>query len=182
MVSGGHPPAARLASEESEAYSGPQWVLVAPGGRLFLATDGPRFTGRTEHTLDDKGRLVVPSRFRERLGGGFFTTIAQPDPCLALYPSEYWNEIVGRINDAPQKDARFRTYVRYLFAHTEESNVDTNGRLMIPPHLRAWAGLDKDAVLIGSMRRVEVWAKDRYERHVRERGELPDFTSELGLF
>lgn len=144
--------------------------------------DRPLFTGSFEHTLDEKGRLVVPLRFRERLGGGFITTIAQPDPCLALYPAEYWNEIVGRINDAPTKDARYRSYVRYLFAHTEESNVDGNGRLMLPPHLRAWAGLEKDAVLIGSMRRVEVWAKDRYAQHVRETGDLPDLTSELGLF
>jgi len=145
-------------------------------------SDRPLFTGSVEHTLDEKGRLVVPLRFRERLGGGFFLTIGHPDPCLALYPAEYWSEIVGRINDAAHKDARYRSYVRHLFAHTEETNVDGNGRLMVPPHLRAWAGLEKDVVLIGSMRRVEVWAKDRYAQHVRELGEMPDLTSDLGLF
>ncbi|HEX3550329.1 MAG TPA: division/cell wall cluster transcriptional repressor MraZ [Candidatus Elarobacter sp.] len=145
-------------------------------------SDRPLFTGSFEHTLDDKGRLVVPLRFRERLGGGFFLTIAHPDPCLAIYPAEYWSEIVARIGDAAVKDARYRSWVRYLFAHTEEINVDANGRLVIPPHLRAWAGIEKEAVLIGSMRRVELWAKDRYADHVRETGEIPDLTSELGLF
>jgi MraZ protein len=145
-------------------------------------TERPLFTGSFEHTLDDKGRLVVPLRFRERLGGGFFLTIAQPDPCLVLYPAETWSDIVGRIADAPVKDARYRSDVRHLFAHTEEINVDGNGRLMIPPHLRAWAGLEKDVVLIGSMRRVELWAKDRYAQHVRDSGDLPDLTSDLGLF
>ncbi|MDB5028186.1 MAG: MraZ protein [Candidatus Eremiobacteraeota bacterium] len=144
--------------------------------------DRPLFTGSVEHSLDDKGRLVVPARFRERLGAGFFLTIAEPDPCLALYPAATWSDVCARIEAAPVKDARYRSYVRHLFANTEELSTDANGRLVIPASLRAYASLDKDVVSIGSLTRVEVWAKDRYDRHVRERGELPDFASELGLF
>jgi MraZ protein len=146
------------------------------------ALDRPLFTGSVEHSLDDKGRLVVPARFRERLGAGFFLTIAEPDPCLALYPAATWSDVCARIEAAPVKDARYRSYVRHLFANTEELSTDANGRLVIPASLRAYASLDKDVVSIGSLTRVEVWAKDRYDRHVRERGELPDFASELGLF
>jgi MraZ protein len=144
--------------------------------------DRPLFTGSVEHSLDDKGRLVVPARFRERLGAGFFLTIAEPDPCLALYPATTWADVCDRIAAAPNKDARFRSYVRHLFANTEEVNVDAQGRLVIPAALRTYAGIEKDVVSIGSLTRVELWAKDRYAQHTRERGELPDFAAELGLF
>jgi len=149
---------------------------------VIPVSDRPLFTGSVEHSLDDKGRLVVPSRFRERLGAGFFLTIAEPDGCLALYPAAAWSDVVAKLDAAPTKDARYRAFVRHLFAHTEEVSCDNQGRVIVPGPLRAWAEIEKDVVSIGSMLRVEVWAKDRYERHVRERGELPDFTSELGLF
>jgi MraZ protein len=145
-------------------------------------SDRPLFTGSVEHSLDDKGRLVVPSRFRERLGAGFFLTIAEPDGCLALYPAVAWNDVVAKLDAAPNKDGRFRAFVRHLFAHTEEVSCDAQGRVIVPAALRGWAGIEKDVVSIGTMLRVEVWAKDRYANHVHDRGELPDFTSELGLF
>ena len=77
-----------------------------------MQADLPRFTGSVEHALDDKGRLIVPARFRERLGAGFVITIAQPDPCLALYPSATWSELCTRLEAAPRKDDRFRRLVR----------------------------------------------------------------------
>ncbi len=144
--------------------------------------DRPLFTGSVEHSLDDKARLVVPARFRERLGAGFFLTLAEPDPCLALYPATTWAEVCARIEAAPHKDIRYRAFVRHLFAHTEEVSVDAQGRLVLPAPLRAYAGIEKDVVSIGSLTRVELWAKDRYDKHTRERGELPDFAAELGLF
>ena len=144
--------------------------------------DHPLFTGSVDHSLDDKGRLVVPARFRERLGAGFFLTVAEPDPCLALYPASTWADVCAKIEAAPVKDARYRSFVRYLFAHTEELSCDAQGRLVIPATLRTWAQIDKDVISIGSLTRVEVWAKERYDRHVKDRGEVPDFASELGLF
>ncbi len=144
--------------------------------------DRPLFTGSVDHSLDDKGRLVVPARFRERLGAGIFLTIALPDPCLALYPASTWGDICARIEAAPNKDVRFRAFTRHLFAHTEELSTDAQGRLVIPASLRAYAGIDKDVISIGSLTRVEIWAKDRYDEHVRNGGDLPDLASELGLF
>jgi MraZ protein len=144
--------------------------------------DRPLFTGSADHSLDDKGRLVVPARFRERLGGGFFLTISDPDPCLALYAASTWSDVCTRIEAAPRKDAAYRAFVRHLFAHTEEVNCDAQGRLVIPSTLRSWAGIEKDVVSIGSLSRVEIWARERYERHLKDRGELPDFATELGLF
>jgi MraZ protein len=140
------------------------------------------FTGSVEHSLDDKGRLVVPARFRERLGAGFFLTIAEPDPCLALYPASAWAEFCAKLEAAPVKDARYRAFVRHLFAHTEELSCDNQGRLVLPAALRSWAKIEKEVVSIGSLTRVEVWARDAYLNTRSEVASLADFRSELGLY
>lgn len=142
----------------------------------------PRFTGSVEHALDEKGRLIVPARFRERLGAGFVLTIAQPDPCLALYPSATWAAICARLEEAPRKDERFRRLVRYIFAHTEEVACDAQGRLLIPAPLRTYAGIDREVVSIGSLTRVEIWAKERYAAHAMPEGEVAELSADLGLY
>ena len=147
-----------------------------------MAAERPLFTGSVEHSLDDKGRLVVPARFRERLGPGFFVTIAEPDPCLALYPASAWAEFCDKLEAAPVKDARYRAFVRHLFAHTEELSCDNQGRLVLPAALRAWATIEKDVTSIGSLTRVEVWSKERYHKTRDEAEALADFRSELGLY
>ena len=101
-----------------------------------MHADLPRFTGSVEHALDDKGRLIVPARFRERLGPGFVLTVAPPDPCLALLPSVTWAKFCDRLEAVPRKDEAFRRFVRHLFAHTEEVACDAQGRLVIPAALR----------------------------------------------
>jgi len=135
-----------------------------------------------EHALDEKGRLIVPARFRERLGAGFVLTIAQPDPCLALYPSVTWAELCARLEAAPRKDDRFRRLVRHLFANTEEVACDAQGRLLIPAGLRAYAGIERDVTSIGSLTRVEIWAKERLAQHAAPEGEVAEFMADLGFY
>ena len=142
----------------------------------------PRFSGYVEHALDDKGRLIVPARFRERLGTGFILTIAPSDGCLALYPEAAWEQFCGHLEAAPRKDDRFRRFVRHLFAHTEEVACDAQGRLLIPGTLRAYAGIEREVVSIGSFTRIEIWAKERYARHAAPEGEVADFMADLGLY
>ncbi|MEO9170672.1 MAG: division/cell wall cluster transcriptional repressor MraZ [Candidatus Aquilonibacter sp.] len=154
--------------------------MVLQGG--IVHAELPRFTGSVEHALDDKGRLIVPARFRERLGAGFVITIAQPDPCLALYPSVTWAEFCGRLEEAPRKDERFRRLVRHLFAHTEEVACDAQGRLLLPVALRAYAGIERDVTSIGALTRVEIWAKERYAAHAAPEGEVAEFMADLGLY
>jgi len=149
---------------------------------VYLSRELPRFTGRAEHALDDKGRLVVPARFRERLGAKFFVSIAQPDPCLALYPQAAWEVLCERLEAAAVKDERYRRFVRHLFAHTEEAACDGQGRLLIPQGLRAHAGIERDAVSIGALTRVEVWAAERLEKSEPSPEEAAAFTTELGLY
>jgi MraZ protein len=142
----------------------------------------PRFTGSVEHALDEKGRLIVPARFRERLGAGFVITIAEPDPCLALYPSVTWAAFCSRLEEAPRKDERFRRFVRHLFAHTEEVACDSQGRLLIPAALRSYAKIQREVVSIGSLTRVEIWATEHYAAHAAPEGEVAEFMADLGLY
>jgi MraZ protein len=141
----------------------------------------PRFAGSEQHALDHKGRLIVPARFRERLGSPFVLTIAPPDACLALYPMPTWVEFCGRLEAVPVKDERYRRSVRYLFAHSEESECDAQGRVMVPLRLRSYAGIERNVVSVGLLTRIEIWAKERYEFQEPPTGELPTFLSELGL-
>jgi MraZ protein len=131
-----------------------------------VAVDRPSFSGRVDHSLDDKGRLVVPARFRERLGADFILTVGLPDPCLALYPAATWNEQLDKIEHAPKKDASYRNFVRFLFAHTDEASCDSQGRLMLPAALRGYASIEKDVVTNGNNVRVEIWSRELFEQHV----------------
>lgn len=142
----------------------------------------PRFAGSELHALDDKGRLIVPARFRDRLGPSFVITGAQADPCLALYPSATWTQICARLEEAPRKDERYRRIVRYISAYTEEAGCDSQGRVLIPARLRAYAGIERQVVSIGILTRVEIWAKEKYEIADTPPSEVGEFLSDLGLF
>jgi MraZ protein len=141
----------------------------------------PRFAGSEQHALDHKGRLIVPARFRERLGSQFILTIAAPDPCLALYPMATWVEFCGRLESIPRKDDAYRRSLRWLFAHSEEVGCDAQGRVVVPALLRSYAGIERQVVSVGLLTRVEIWAKERYEFQTPPEGELPAFMAELGL-
>jgi len=155
---------------------------VGQSGGYSLSREFPRFTGRAEHALDDKSRLVVPARFRDRLGAKFVVTIAEPDPCLALYPLPTWEAFCERLDAAPTKDEKFRRFVRHLFAHTDEASLDGQGRFVIPTALREYAGIERDAISIGSNTRIEIWAKDRLANAAPTHDEAAAFTTELGLY
>lgn len=142
----------------------------------------PRFMGSVEHALDEKGRLIVPARYRERLGPVFVLTVGQPDPCLALYPAATWAGVCARLEEAPRKDESFRRFVRFLFAHSEEVTCDAQGRLLIPMALRTYAGIEREVASIGSLSRIEIWAKERLAENAAPKGSAADFAAELGLF
>lgn len=148
----------------------------------YLVTPFPTFTGRFEHALDEKGRLTVPARFRGRLGEHFVLTIAPPDACLALYPEATWADFCGRLQSATRKDAQYRTFVRHLFAHTEEASLDAQGRLIIPPVLRNHAGIERDAMLVGALTRVELWSSGNWQAAGRAPDGMADLMTELGLY
>jgi MraZ protein len=143
--------------------------------------DSPRLSGMVEHALDDKGRLIVPARFRERLGPGFVLTVAPPDPCLALYPTTVWTDFCARLASTPRKDDAFRRALRSIFSLTDEVTCDAQGRILIPARLRDFAGIVRDVVSVGSLTRVEIWAKEHYAEHAEPKSGDLDLFGELGL-
>ena len=142
----------------------------------------PKFTGQFEHSLDEKGRLTIPARFRARLGDHFVLTIAPPEPCLAMYPDSAWSEFCAKLEAAPRKDAQYRSFVRHLFAHTEEVTLDGQGRLLIPPALREHAHLERDAVLVGALTRIELWSSAAWLKASAAPDRMADLMTELGLY
>jgi MraZ protein len=142
----------------------------------------PKFTGRFEHSLDDKGRLTIPARIRARLGDHFVLTIAPPDPCLAMYPEPTWSEFCAKLESATRKDADYRAFVRHLFANTEEISLDNQGRLLLPATLREMASIKRDTVLVGTLTRVEIWAAELWRQSSSAPGHMADLMTELGLY
>ncbi len=149
-----------------------------------MQADLPRFAGSEQHALDGKGRLIVPARFRDRLGERFVVSIGHPDPCLALYPLETWVEISRRLEAPPRKEDRekYRRFLRYVFAHTEEVTSDTQGRVVIPGRLRAYAGIERNVVSVGMTTRIEIWAENRYNVEAVSGSEVADFMADLGVY
>jgi MraZ protein len=149
-----------------------------------VQADLPRFAGSEEHALDNKGRLIVPARFRDRLGERFVLTIGHPDPCLCLYPAQTWVEFCRRLEAPPRREERetYRKFLRYIFAHTEEVACDNQGRVVVPARLRAYAGIERSVVSVGLLTRIEIWAAERYGVESVSGSEVADFMADLGLY
>jgi MraZ protein len=125
------------------------------------------FTGEYRHAVDDKGRLAIPSRFRAPLDGG--VVVARwLDECLAIHTMSAWNVIGEKVAALPISDPRARLLQRRLFAGAFETELDRQGRLLLPLNLRSFAGIDAEATVIGSQGHVEIWAPERWEGYSRE--------------
>ena len=120
------------------------------------------FMGEYNHTIDAKGRLIIPSKFRESLGDEFVVTKGM-DGCLFVYDNEEWNKFEEKLLSLPMMDKQVRQFTRYFLAGAASVEVDKQGRILLPAHLREFAGLEKDVVLVGVGSRVEIWSKDKWE-------------------
>ena len=114
------------------------------------------FLGEYQHSVDEKGRVVMPAKFRARLESGAVVTKGQ-ERCLYVFPSDRWVEEVARISRLPRTNRTNRNYARAFFGGASDVSLDKQGRLPIPPALRAFAGLDKDVVVVGVSDRIEIW-------------------------
>ncbi|SFE41115.1 division/cell wall cluster transcriptional repressor MraZ [Alteribacillus iranensis] len=125
------------------------------------------FMGEHHHNVDDKGRLIIPSRFREGLGKSFVITRGM-DHCLFIYPMDEWGRLEEKLKSLPftKKDAR--AFTRFFFSGAAECELDKQGRISIPSTLRHYAELKKETVVIGVSSRVEVWSKERWETYFEE--------------
>ena len=119
------------------------------------------FMGEYNHTIDAKGRMIVPSKFREQLGNEFVVTKGL-DGCLFVYPNEEWHNIEEKFRTVPLTTKDARKFSRFFFAGAATCELDKQGRILIPPVLREFADLQKDVVSVGVLNRIEIWSKDNW--------------------
>jgi MraZ protein len=120
------------------------------------------FLGRHAHTVDAKGRLAIPARFREELAAGVVLTRGI-DRCLALYPMATWQPLAEKVDQLPITDPDARTFRRMVFAEAVDLELDAQGRILLPPELRQYAEIDRDAYVVGVNTSIEIWSPARWD-------------------
>jgi transcriptional regulator MraZ len=124
------------------------------------------FTGEYRHTVDDKGRLAVPARFRAQLEGGAVLS-RWIDGCLAIHTRDGWAALADRVAALPITDSAARLFGRQIFAGAQEADIDRQGRVLVPAYLRDEIGLDGEAVIVGVRDHGEIWAPKRWAEYRR---------------
>ncbi len=120
------------------------------------------FLGRYAHSLDAKGRLAIPARFREELAQGVVLTRGI-DRCLALYPMAAWLPLAAKVSALPISDPDARTFRRMVFAEAANLEPDAQGRILLPPELRGYAEIDREAYVVGVNTSIEIWSPARWD-------------------
>ena len=140
------------------------------------------FKGEYNHTVDTKGRLIVPSKFREALGEMFVVTKGL-DGCLFVYPNEEWQNIEEKFREIPLTTKDARKFSRFFFAGAADCEVDKQGRILLPSVLREFAAIQKEVVLVGVLNRIEIWSRERWldENTYDDMDEVAEHMAELGL-
>ena len=145
------------------------------------------FRGCYEHTIDDKGRLSIPAKFREALETAFAPPLflTRNETCLVAYPSDEWRVLEARLNEMPSFDPKVQAFRRYFMAPAQECPVDRAGRILVPPPLRAFAGLEREVILAGMGKHLEIWSKERHDTAMQSAQEnfagLAQAMGEMGL-
>lgn len=141
------------------------------------------FIGEFHHTLDDKGRLAVPTKFRSSLKKAVITRGL--DACLFVYPLSEWQVLAKKLANLPLTQANSRAFVRLMLAGAMEVAVDKQGRVIVPEYLREFAGLKKEVVVAGLYNRVEIWSKDAWvtytARAEKDSNEIAEQLTNLGV-
>ncbi len=136
------------------------------------------FMGEYHHTIDDKGRLIVPSKIRYELGSSFIITRGL-DKCLAIYSNNEWSKVINKYKELPDtKDAR--KFKRFLLSGATSNDFDKQGRVNISQPLINYAELEKDCIIIGVDNHLEVWSKDNWDKFIMENeDDLSDIADKL---
>lgn len=132
---------------------------VEGGGQVLLGTHTPR--------LDDKGRLVLPAKFRDELAAGVVLTKGQ-DRCVVLWPAAEFEQYAARLNEASRSNAAARAYLRVLFSSAFDQIPDKQGRISVPANLRGYADLDGEVVVAGNGGTCEIWEPQAWQRYLEQ--------------
>ena len=141
------------------------------------------FTGEYRHSVDDKGRIAVPAKFRAQIEEGAVVS-RWLDACLAIHTRTGWEQLAAKVAGLPITDAGSRLFQRYVFAGAFEADLDRQGRVVVPAYLREWAALEGEAVIVGSRDHAEIWAPDRWEsyrRNLEDADALAEAIGGLGI-
>jgi MraZ protein len=144
------------------------------------------FRGATKVTLDDKGRTVMPTRYREQiaeLSQGHLVVTVDRDQCLLIYPQPEWEQTERKLMSLPSLNPTARVLQRLMVGHATELELDGHGRMLLPPELREFAKLERHGMLIGQGNRFELWDETRWAEHcdqwLKSEGLAGDLPSEL---
>ena len=140
------------------------------------------FMGEYNHTVDAKGRVIIPAKFREALGDAFVVTKGL-DGCLFVFAMDEWSSFEEKLRTLPIANKDARKFTRFFLAGAADVEPDKQGRVLIPNNLREFGGLTKDVVLVGVSNRVEIWDKERYEESTEfdDMDEIAEHMADLGL-
>lgn len=139
------------------------------------------FMGEYNHSIDAKGRMIVPSKFREEFGDECVITKGF-DGCLYGYTTEEWKNIEEKFKTVNLTSKDARKFLRFFFSGAAACEIDKQGRVLIPTVLREYAGLDKDIVTAGTLSRIEIWDKQRWQDNTYDdMDEIAEHMAELGL-
>ncbi|WP_194949086.1 division/cell wall cluster transcriptional repressor MraZ [Actinomyces trachealis] len=136
---------------------------------MFMGTHAPR--------LDDKGRLILPAKFRDELAGGVVITRGQ-DHCLYAFPVKEFEKMYNQLRSAPLAQKQARDYVRVMLSGADQQIPDKQGRITLPQNLRAYAGLERELAVVGSGSRVEIWDAKAWAAYLAEQEQVFADTAE----
>ena len=128
------------------------------------------FRGRFEHTIDSKGRVSLPAKYREILSTNYNDRliITNFDSCLVAYPYEEWVKLEEGFSAHSIMEEDVQTFIHYFISGATEAIIDKLGRMLIPPHLRKHAGLEREVVFVGMITRIQIWDKVRWDKKFTE--------------
>lgn len=158
--------------------SGIKWEIVGASGSGM-------FRGSFEHSVDSKGRVSVPSKFRDILSDrydGRLVLALDYDQCLTVYPLEEWEKLEEKIRNLPMMQKEVKDFMRFFFSSATECELDKQGRILMPPQLRERAGINKTVVVVGIINKIEIWDEKAWAARSTQNGDkIGEVLASLGL-
>ncbi|MFO7570461.1 MAG: division/cell wall cluster transcriptional repressor MraZ [Smithellaceae bacterium] len=145
------------------------------------------FRGQYHHNIDEKGRIIFPSRFREVFAEKYDNrmVITNWDGYLMVFPFDEWRIIEEKVSHQSILRKEVRSFQRFFMSGAVDCNLDSQGRVLVPPTLREYAHLEKDVVLLGMTKTIEIWSKDRLAEETKQVGndidKFSDYVADLGI-
>ncbi len=141
------------------------------GGELVM------FIGQFSHNIDDKNRITIPSKFREKLGYNAVMTIGF-DQCISIYTELEWNKLQEKLLTLNSNTTDARKHIRMLAGSASECSADAQGRVIVPPNLIERAGINKEVILVGNLNHIEIWSKEIWEKYAKDAADKFDEIAE----